>query len=145
MNEDTIFIANDLDLNKVSKEELQICCEYNLLIKTDYPKLITFLFFNDNFQKWLISNNININNKEVIFTNLINAIKHRTITLNNETPSNTINLNKDKHLWNLIVEEFLSNDEELLKKKQKSNTNIIIRRKKSLKKINSNKELLITI
>ena len=169
-NNDTIFISNDLDLNKLSQEELKLCCECNLLIKTNYPKLILFLFFNDNFQKWLENNNINKNNKDFIINNLINAVKIRDSNLINEmnglngmnelnetTETNKkknkiintiINLNQDKELWNLIVQEFICNNEELFKKKEKynnNNNNIIIRRKKSLKKINSNKLLLITI
>ena len=129
---DKIFIANDLDLNLLDKESLKMCCDYNLLIETEYPKLVVYLFSNDKFKDWLLENNIGLNDVKVIKL-LINAIKLRTVNLGGELIIKKINL-MDKELWVSIVDQFLS-DEDIIQKKMKNyNSGIIIRRKKSLKK-----------
>lgn len=130
--DDKIFIANDLDLNLLDKESLKMCCDYNLLIETEYPKLVVYLFSNDKFKDWLLENNIGLNDVKVIKL-LINAIKLRTVNLGGELIIKKINL-MDKELWLSIVDQFLS-DEDIIQKKMKNyNSGIIIRRKKSLKK-----------
>lgn len=130
--DDKIFIANDLDLNLLDKESLKMCCDYNLLIETEYPKLVVYLFSNDKFKDWLLENNIGLNDVKVIRL-LINAIKLRTVNLGGELIIKKINL-MDKELWLSIVDQFLS-DEDIIQKKMKNyNSGIIIRRKKSLKK-----------
>lgn len=130
--DDKIFIANDLDLNLLDKESLKMCCDYNLLIETEYPKLVVYLFSNDKFKDWLSENNIGLNDVKVIKL-LINAIKLRTVNLGGELIIKKINL-MDKELWVSIVDQFLS-DEDIIQKKMKNyNSGIIIRRKKSLKK-----------
>lgn len=130
--DDKIFIANDLDLNLLDKESLKMCCDYNLLIETEYPKLVVYLFSNDKFKDWLLENNIGLNDVKVIKL-LINAIKLRTVNLGGELIIKKINL-MDKELWVSIVDQFLS-DEDIIQKKMKNyNSGIIIRRKKSLKK-----------
>ena len=130
--DDKIFIANDLDLNLLDKESLKMCCDYNLLIETEYPKLVVYLFSNDKFKDWLSENNIGLNDVKVIKL-LINAIKLRTVNLGGELIIKKINL-MDKELWVSIVDQFLS-DEDIIQRKMKNyNSGIIIRRKKSLKK-----------
>lgn len=130
--DDKIFIANDLDLNLLDKESLKMCCDYNLLIETEYPKLVVYLFSNDKFKDWLLENNIGLNDVKVIRL-LINAIKLRTVNLGGELIIKKINL-MDKELWLSIVDQFLS-DEDIIQRKMKNyNSGIIIRRKKSLKK-----------
>ena len=130
--DDKIFIANDLDLNLLDKESLKMCCDYNLLIETEYPKLVVYLFSNDKFKDWLSENNIGLNDVKVINL-LINAIKLRTVNLGGELIIKKINL-MDKELWVSIVDQFLS-DEDIIQRKMKNyNSGIIIRRKKSLKK-----------
>lgn len=147
--DDKIFIANDLDLNLLNKESLKLCCDYNLLIETEYPKLVIYLFSNDKFKDWLSENNIILSDIKVIKL-LINAIKLRTVNLGGELIINKINL-MDKELWISIVDQFLS-DEDIVQKKMKNyNSGIIIRRKRSLKKnlsnngLNKGKDISISI
>ena len=130
--DDKIFIANDLDLNLLDKESLKMCCDYNLLIETEYPKLVVYLFSNDKFKDWLSENNIGLNDVKVIKL-LINAIKLRTVNLGGELIIKKINL-MDRELWVSIVDQFLSDEDIIQKKMKNNNSGIIIRRKKSLKK-----------
>lgn len=138
---DKIFIANDLDLNLLDKESLKVCCDFNLLVETEYPKLVIYLFQNNKFHDWLISNNVNSENNKII-KSLINAIKLRTLNISGELIIKEINL-LDKDLWISIVDQFIS-EEDILNKKNRNyyNSGIIIRRKKSLKKT-SNQNVLI--
>lgn len=138
---DKIFIANDLDLNLLDKESLKICCDFNLLIYTEFPKLVVYLFQNNKFHEWLDSNNIDFDNHKII-KSLINAIKLRTLNISGELIIKEINL-LDKDLWISIVEQFLPGEESLNKKiRNYNNSEIIIRRKRTIKKI-SNKSVFI--
>ncbi len=130
--DDKIFNANDLDLNFLDKESLKLCCEYNLLIETEYPKLVSYLFLNNKFKDWLETNNIGINDTKIIKL-LINAIKLRTVNLEGELIIKQINL-MDKELWVSIVDQFISDDDLIQKKMKNNHSEIIIRRKRSLKK-----------
>ena len=138
---DKIFIANDLDLNFLDKESLKNCCEFNLLVDTEFPKLVIYLFQNNKFHEWLRTNNIDSDNIKII-KSLINAIKLRTLNISGELIIKEINL-LDKDLWISIVDQFIS-EEDIFNKKNRnySKSGIIIRRKKSLKKI-SNQNVLI--
>ena len=138
---DKIFIANDLDLNLLDKESLKICCDFNLLVYTEFPKLVVYLFQNNKFHEWLDSNNIDSDNHKII-KSLINAIKLRTLNISGELIIKEINL-LDKDLWISIVEQFLPGEESLNRKiRNYNNSEIIIRRKRSIKKI-SNKSVFI--
>lgn len=130
--DDKIFNANDLDLNFLDRESLKLCCEYNLLIETEYPKLVSYLFLNNKFKDWLETNNIGINDTKIIKL-LINAIKLRTVNLEGELIIKQINL-MDKELWVSIVDQFISDDDLIQKKMKNYHSGIIIRRKRSLKK-----------
>lgn len=130
--DDKIFRANDLDLNFLDKESLRICCEYNLLVETEFPKLVTYLFLNNKFKQWLLNNNIELSNLKII-KSLINSIKLRTVNFSGELIIKEINL-MDKELWVSIVDQFLSDEDLVQKKMKKYNSEIIIRRKRSLKK-----------
>lgn len=130
--DDKIFRANDLDLNFLDKESLRICCEYNLLLETEFPKLVTYLFLNNKFKQWLLNNNIELSNLKII-KSLINSIKLRTVNFSGELIIKEINL-MDKELWVSIVDQFLSDEDLVQKKMKKYNSEIIIRRKRSLKK-----------
>ena len=130
--DDKIFRANDLDLNFLDKESLRICCEYNLLLETEFPKLVTYLFLNNKFKQWLLNNNIELSNLKII-KSLINSIKLRTVNFSGELIIKEINL-MDKELWVSIVDQFLSDEDLVQKKMKKNNSEIIIRRKRSLKK-----------
>ena len=138
---DKIFIANDLDLNFLDKESLKVCCEFSLLVETEYPKLVIYLFQNNKFHEWLNSNNINCDNMKII-KSLINAIRLRTLNISGELIIKEINL-LDKELWLSIVDQFIS-EETLLNKKNRNlnSSGIIIRRKRSLKKV-SNQNVFI--
>ena len=130
--DDKIFIANDLDLNLLDKESLKLICDYNLLIETEYPKLVTYLYQNNRFHQWLQNNNIDLNTLRIIRL-LISSIKLRTVNFEGELIIKEINL-LDKELWVSIVDQFLSDDELVQKKIKNYNSGIIIRRKRSLKK-----------
>ena len=138
---DKIFIANDLDLNFLDKESLKNCCEFNLLVDTEFPKLVIYLFQNNKFHEWLRTNNIDSDNIKII-KSLINAIKLRTLNISGELIIKEINL-LDKDLWISIVDQFIS-EEDIFNKKNRnySKSGIIIRRKKSLKKINNQNALI---
>ena len=138
---DKIFIANDLDLNFLDKESLKNCCEFNLLVDTEFPKLVIYLFQNNKFHEWLRTNNIDSDNIKII-KSLINAIKLRTLNISGELIIKEINL-LDKDLWISIVDQFIL-EEDIFNKKNRnySKSGIIIRRKKSLKKISDQNVLI---
>ena len=138
---DKIFIANDLDLNFLDKESLKNCCEFNLLVDTEFPKLVIYLFQNNKFHEGVRTNNIDSDNIKII-KSLINAIKLRTLNISGELIIKEINL-LDKDLWISIVDQFIL-EEDIFNKKNRnySKSGIIIRRKKSLKKISDQNVLI---
>lgn len=139
MDNNKIFYSYDYDLNNMNKESLKLCCEYNLLIETPFPKLVIYLFYNPQFKEWLIKNNID--RHHFIIKQLIEAIRLRTTNMSGELIQKELNL-IDKELWLSLVEQFLTNDDKAEKKKHNS---IIIRRTKSIKKNNYGKDISISI
>lgn len=141
--ESNIFDAYDFNFTNYNTHSIRLMCEYKIPLITAYPKLIISLYNNLNFKKWLIDNNIDIENENRIINSLINAIKMKTENSNNEVILNKISL-RDKDLWIKIVDHFLSQDKNINKEFKEYKSDIIVKRKKSLKKNNS-KEIEISI
>lgn len=101
---ETIFVAEDYDFNSFTQKQLEIICNYQLPLKTTYPKLVLMLLHNTQFNKWLhtqFSEQLEIS---FIVNSLIFAIND--YTQNNASAKQAINI-KDDDFWKVIVEPFL--------------------------------------
>ena len=119
----TLFVAEDYDFTGYTQEQLLLLCESQLLVKTNYPKLVIMLYFHDKFKSWLSEMSVSLTSKEII-ENLIYAVSDYS------KDKTEIDI-EDNNLWKCIVEPFLlqSLDKEKLNipRKKKSHT----RKKKS--------------
>lgn len=95
----TIFVAEDYDFNGYTQEQLLLLCEFQILVKTSYPKLILMLYFHDKFKSWLSEMSITLTPKEIV-ENLIYAVSEYS------KDKTEVDIEDDK-LWKSIVEPFL--------------------------------------
>ena len=116
-----IFLAKDFNFDDYDVNELDLLCKYRLPILTEYPKLVVFLYNNQQFVSWLNKNNIY--NENTIINKLINIIKIITKDNNNKLITNEIDIN-DNTIWNCIIDSFIDipeNSKKNLSKKKHRN------------------------
>lgn len=95
----TVFVAEDYDFTGYTQEQLLLLCEYQILVKTIYPKLILMLYFHDKFKSWLSEMSITFTPKEIV-ENLIYSVSEYS------KDKQEVDIEDDK-LWKSIVEPFL--------------------------------------
>jgi len=110
-----IFEIDDLNLTGYEYSQLKNICEFDILIKTRFPKLLLVLLDHPSFLQWLETNS-NQPTKEEIITKLIHIIHKFAFNYQGNLVHSKIDL-KDEMFWKMLVEMFMLTSSESHKPK----------------------------